>query len=263
MIKSGTQKLLLIVSLSLCLFFAFAQQTLHAGEKKLQSMEQITIHSPSLEGNLEGNSADRSVYVYLPPSYKKSTKKRYPVLYALHGYTINNEIWSKEINAPESFAAAFASDAKEMIIVLPNSQTIHNGSMYSSSITIGDWESFIADDLVNYIDAHYRTIKHRDSRGLAGHSMGGYGTARIGMKRPDVFSAMYIMSPCCMEARGAPPAAILEKIQNLETAEQSTSLGFLERATLAVAAAWSPNPKTTLFCRPADWKRRGSQNSAS
>jgi len=48
----------------------------------------------------------------------------------------------------------------------------YNGSMYSSSVTIGDSESFIADDLVSYIDSHYRTIANRASRGLGGLSMG-------------------------------------------------------------------------------------------
>ena len=65
-----------------------------------------------------------------------------------------------------------------MIWVYPDAYTIYNGSMYSSSPTTGDWETFITKDLVNYIDSHYRTIADRDSRGLAGHSMGGYGTWR-------------------------------------------------------------------------------------
>src|SRR5207248_7222146 len=77
----------------------------------------------------------------------------------------------------------------------------------SSSVTIGDWENFIADDLVSYVDSHYRTISNRASRGLGGHSMGGYGTIRIGMKRPDVFSSMYIMSACCLLNNPRPPAA--------------------------------------------------------
>ena len=61
-----------------------------------------------------------------------------------------------------------------MIVVLPDSKTIHLGSMYSSSITTGDFERFIAYDVVAYIDAHYRTIPNRSARGLVGHSMGGY-----------------------------------------------------------------------------------------
>jgi S-formylglutathione hydrolase FrmB len=74
---------------------------------------------------------------------------------------------------------------------MPNAYTRYQGSMYSSSLTTGDWENFIARELVAYIDSHYRTIPNRMSRGLAGHSMGGYGTRRIGMKHPDVFSSIY------------------------------------------------------------------------
>ncbi|MGF2030440.1 alpha/beta hydrolase-fold protein, partial [Lactococcus lactis] len=85
-----------------------------------------------------------------------------------------------------------------MIVVLPDSKTGYNGSLYSSSVTTGDFENFIARDLVDYVDAHYRTIPHRSSRGLVGHSMGGYGATRIGLKHPDVFGSLYIMSPCCL-----------------------------------------------------------------
>lgn len=209
--------------------------------------EQISVHSQALEGNLEGNSADRSVTVYLPPDYDTSAQKRYPVLYALHGYSINNEIWSKEIKTPQTIDGAYSAGVKGMIIVLPNSQTVHNGSMYSSSATTGDWETFIAKDLVAYIDSHYRTLPRRESRGLAGHSMGGYGTVRIAMKHPEVFSAMYAMSPCCMSARGAPSPEEGLKLEALKTPAEAQALGFFVRATLAVASAWSPNPKKPPF----------------
>ena len=88
--------------------------------------------------------------------------------------------------------------AHEMILVHPDANTIYNGSMYSNSPTTGDWEAYMRDDLVSYIDSHYRTLSDRMSRGLAGHSMGGYGTIRIGMKHPEVFSSLYIMSACCL-----------------------------------------------------------------
>ncbi len=61
--------------------------------------------------------------------------------------------------------------SKEMILVVPNANNVFHGSFYSSSITTGDWEDFIAHDLVGYIDQHYRTIAKPESRGLAGHSM--------------------------------------------------------------------------------------------
>src|ERR1019366_5189342 len=77
----------------------------------------------------------------------------------------------------------------------------------------GDFENYIARDVVAYMDAHYRTIPSRQSRGLVGHSMGGYGASRIGMKHPEVFGALYIMSPCCMSpmAGGGPGPADLMK----------------------------------------------------
>ncbi len=128
-----------------------------AGAKPV-TVEKIKVHSVSIEGNLEGESPDRDVIVYLPPDYAANPKTRYPVVYALHGYSISNEMWTQEIKTPQTVEGAFATGTPGMIIVLPNSRTLHNGSMYSSSVTTGNFEGFIAHDLVAYIDAHYRTI---------------------------------------------------------------------------------------------------------
>ena len=208
-------------------------------------VERIKIHGTALEGNLEGDAVDRDVLVFLPPSYDKQKSRRYAVVYALHGYSIGAEQWSQEIHAPQTIEGAFAQGANEMIVVLPDSKTIHNGSMYSSSVTTGDFEKFISRDVVSYIDAHYRTIPNRLSRGLVGHSMGGYGATRIGMKHADVFGSLYIMSPCCLSPRQAGPAnAEMEKtLEAVKTPEDSAKLPFGPRAQLAAAAAWSPNPK--------------------
>src|SRR3954454_702557 len=170
------------------------------------NVEPVKIHGASLEGNLEGETVDRDALVFLPPSYGTEKTRRYPVVYALHGYSIGAEQWSKEIHVPQTIEGAFAKGVKEMVVVLPDSKTVHNGSMYSSSVTTGDFEQFVAHDLVAYIDAHYRTIPQRISRGLAGHSMGGYGATRIGMKHSDVFGSVYIMSPCCLIPR--PPGPV-------------------------------------------------------
>jgi enterochelin esterase-like enzyme len=155
------------------------------------AVEDIKVHGNALDGNLEGDAVDRDVIVFLPPSYAKESSRRYPVLYALHGFSIGAEQWTHEIHVPQTIEGAFAQGAKEMIVVLPDSKTVHNGSMYSSSVTTGDFERFIADDLVAYIDAHYRTIPDRLSRGLVGHSMGAYGATRIGMKHSAVFGSLY------------------------------------------------------------------------
>jgi enterochelin esterase-like enzyme len=215
------------------------------GGAKPVAVEHIKVHGASLEGNLEGDAVDRDVFVFLPPSYGLEKSRRYPVVYALHGFSIGAEQWTHEIHVPQTIEGAFAQGAKEMIIVLPDSKTLHNGSMYSSSVTTGDFELFVARDLVGYIDAHYRTIPERQSRGLVGHSMGGYGAARIGMKHSDVFGSLYIMSPCCLSPRqaGSVNPEIAKSLESVKTPADSARLPFFARATLASAAAWSPNPK--------------------
>lgn len=212
---------------------------------KPTTVEHIRVHGRSLEGNLENNAVDREVFVFLPPSYAKQKSRHYPVVYALHGYSIGAEQWTHEIHVPQTVEGAFAQGAQEMIVVLPDSKTVHNGSMYSSSVTTGDFEKFIWHDLVAYVDAHYRTIPDRTSRGLVGHSMGGYGATRIGMKHADVFGALYIMSPCCLSPRptGPPNPELAKAVESVKTPLDSAKLGFFPRVTLASAAAWSPDPK--------------------
>jgi S-formylglutathione hydrolase FrmB len=210
------------------------------------TVERIKVYGRALEGNLEGNDPDRAVWVVLPPSYAKSPNRRYPVVYALHGYTSNPAEWFANDKLEQRIAGAYAAGAREMILVFPDSETLHGGSMYSRSVTTGDWETFLTRDLVSHIDAKYRTIAKRDSRGLMGHSMGGYGTARIGMKYPEVFSSLYVMSACCLSARtitgeqGRP-------IEAVKTKEEAVAGNFMVRATLAVSSAWSANPGKPPF----------------
>src|SRR3954451_19215947 len=198
-------------------------------------VERVTIHGQALEGNLEGDAVDRDAIVFLPPGYKQSPTRRYPVVYALHGYSIGAEQWSQEIHVPQTIEGAFAKGAREMIVVLPDSKTVHNGSMYSSSVTTGDFENYVARDVVSYIDGHYRTIANRNSRGLVGHSMGGYGASRIGMKHPDVFGSLYIMSPCCLSARvaGAADPETEKALAAVKTPADSANLPFRLRTQMA------------------------------
>jgi S-formylglutathione hydrolase FrmB len=205
-------------------------------------LERIKVHGKSLEGNLEGDSADRDVFVYLPPSYQNEPNRRYPVVYTLHGYGLHAEQWMGFANFPSLEKDVAAGTAKEMILVAPDAFSLHNGSFYSNSQATGDWETFLAVELVGYIDSHYRTLANRASRGLVGHSMGGYGTFRIGMKHPEVFSSLYSMSACCMldTAEVTPAMAQMEAIK---TKEDAAKLPFGQKSPLARAAAWSANPK--------------------
>src|SRR5215468_6219115 len=215
---------------------------------RANAVEHIKVRGKSLEGNLEGDSPERDVTVYLPPSYATDKSRRYPVVYLLHGYGGRDDTFNGRLATLPDTADKLAASggAKELIVVTPSAFTLHKGSMYSNSPTTGDWESYVAVDLVAYMDSHYRTIPNRLSRGLGGHSMGGYGAVRIGMKRPDVFSVLYLMSSCCLNAaltfdpgRMAPA----EAIKTREEAEQAgRGRGFGVSVTLAEAAAWSPNP---------------------
>ena len=212
------------------------------------TVERIKIHGRALEGNLEGDSPDRDVAVYLPPSYKTAKHRRYPVIYFLHGFTDSVEKWFFDekhwINLPKVLdKSLLRADVREMIVVMPDAFTRFQGSMYSSSATTGDWETYITRELIAYIDARYRTLARPESRGLAGHSMGGYGTIRIGMKYPEVFSSIYAMSPCCLGAttRAGRNAEAVQSDADIAKAD------FFTKATLASAAAWSPNPKKPPF----------------
>lgn len=222
-------------------------------------VETIKVHGKSLEGNLEGDSADREVFVYLPPSYANNGTRRYPVVYLLHGYGLTGSRWMTFANiAAASDKGIAAGITKEMIVVSPDAYSLYNGSMYSNSATTGDWEGYISDDLVSYVDSHYRTIADRVSRGLGGHSMGGYGTFRIGMKHPEVFGALYPMSSCCLNANLNPNPQQMAAYEVLNSPEEAKAKaqakgkdkgkgGGFALTTLAQAAAWSPNPKNPPF----------------
>jgi S-formylglutathione hydrolase len=214
------------------------------------TVERIKLHSSSLEGNLAGDPAERDVSIYLPPSYHTQPDRRYPVLYMLHGFTDSDDKWfgltQHWINLPEVIDRSLGRGAREMIVVTPNAYNRFGGSMYSSSVTVGDWETFIARELVAHIDGRYRTLARRESRALAGHSMGGYGTLRVAMKNPEVFSSIYALNPCCLSANVA-PATGPSPAERIRTDEEIEAAGFGVRAALASAAAWSPNPENPPF----------------
>ena len=241
----------LAILFAVCIAFPATSQSVAT---KKGTAERIKVHGKGLEGNLSGDSPDRDVSVYLPPSYKTDKNRRYPVLYLLHGFTDNDAQWygftKHWINLPDVVDKAFADPAvREMIIVTPNAYTKFFGSFYSNSVTIGNWEDYVAKELVGYIDSHYRTIPNAASRGLTGHSMGGYGTMRIGQKYPEIFSSIYLLSPCCLSAnlnpnRNEAAAGRMEAIKSLEELEKAD---FGTKAAFSTAAAWAPNPTKPPF----------------
>tara|TARA_A100001391_G_scaffold99255_3_gene65885 strand:- start:2286 stop:3335 length:1050 start_codon:yes stop_codon:yes gene_type:complete len=212
------------------------------------TVDSVVVHGATLEGNLEGNSADREVMVVLPPSYGSDPTRHYPVVYYLHGFAISGRDFYDFMQVPTAVADNAAA-GREFIVVVPDTLTAMGGSMYSNSVTTGNFRDFVATDLVDYIDATYRTIPERGSRALVGHSMGGYGTWMVGMAHPEQFAVIWAQSACCVSPRRETPesGAAMAAVPR-EGADES---GFGMRAGLASAVAWAPDPSNPPFF--VDW----------
>ena len=215
---------------------------------------RATIHGVSLENNPAGEPADRWVSVYLPPSYDKAPKKRYPVLYLLHGIGDTDEVWMNGkgpyANIKDLMDRGIAEGRfGEMLVVMPDERTQWFGSFYTNSAWTGNWEDFTVKDLVSAIDGKYRTLARAASRGIAGHSMGGYGAITLGMRHPDVFSVVYGMN-CAVLGWGGDlsienPA--FASVLKMTTREQVMAGGIYPSGIVCVAQAFSPNPKQPPF----------------
>jgi S-formylglutathione hydrolase len=163
------------------------------------------IHAPSLDGNILDDSAEQSLLVYLPPSYYEHLNRRYPVIYFLHGF---NEELDNYLNGTyfklksEMDLLIHNKVIKETIIVILNGSNKLKCSFYWNSVVTGRWEDYIVNDVINYTDANFRTLAVRESRGIAGYSMGGFGALTIAMLHPEKFSALYCLSAAIVDSGG-------------------------------------------------------------
>lgn len=212
------------------------------------TVQAVMVHGATLEGNLEGNAAQREAMVVLPPSYAANPDRHYPVVYYLHGFAISGRDFYDYMQVPTAVAQNAAA-GREFIVVVPDTLTAMGGSMYSNSVTTGNFRDFVATDLVQFIDANYRTIPTREGRGLVGHSMGGYGTLVVAMTHPAVFDSFWAQSACCVSPRRetAASASAMAAVPR-DGVDQA---GFGMRAGLASAVAWAPNPQNPPFY--VDW----------
>ncbi len=175
--------------------------------------------STSLAGNYLGMSNHISMGVLLPRGYDESDEP-YPVVYFLPGFTS----YENATTMPTEIADA-ASDAGIILVTIVGANEL-GGGWYMDSDASGHWEKAIVEEIVPFVDATYRTVATRDGRGIAGHSMGGYGSFTIGMKHPGVFGSVYAMAPAITGADGvdAPAlfgssgraAAVLDALERLE-----------------------------------------------
>ncbi|MFN2396865.1 MAG: alpha/beta hydrolase, partial [Bacteroidales bacterium] len=202
------------------------------------------LYSASLENEL-GEDPTRRITIYLPPGYNETTE-RYPVIYYLHGFTWNDSLQIADDRFDKLLDKAIAQGKiRPVIVVIPNHHTIYRGSWYTNSPLAGKWADFTAIDLVSYIDKNYRTLPDSKSRGITGHSMGGFGAIRLGMLFADVFSAVYALSPGGLQQ---PDVINKPRVLKIKTRKELlTRVNTWECLSVSMGRAFSPNPDNPPF----------------
>ena len=144
---------------------------------------------------------------------------------------------------------AFFNDRNNqpLIIVTPNAYNKYRGKFYTNSYLTGNWEDFITQELVDYIDTNYRTIQSAESRGIAGYSMGGYGALKLAMKHPDIYGATFGLSAASTDMEeyilGIKKSYLIEA----KNATQFKNLYWEVQALIALAAAFTPDTTCLPF----------------
>lgn len=154
------------------------------------------LQSDILRENRIGLDVKRSISVYLPPGYGQHVKA-YPVIYYFHSLGWSNEkmFAAGNLIQPVLDRAIASGVIREFILVAANYSSPTLGSWYENSSTSGRWLDYTIREVIPYIDSHFRTIAHRNSRGLAGDYLGGYGALKFAMLYPDIFSVVYALHP--------------------------------------------------------------------
>jgi len=158
------------------------------------SVAYLELDSALLKGNPLGDPHVRRFPVYLPPGYDASSTP-YPVVYALAGFTgtglnmPNYAVWEESL--PEQIDDLIARhNCPPVIVAMPDCFTRLGGSQYVNSTTTGPYEDYLVQEVIPFVDRELRTSGGRDHRGVIGKSSGGYGALRLGMRHPEVFSAV-------------------------------------------------------------------------
>ena len=151
--------------------------------------------SEVLKGNRLGDPHVRPLCVYVPPGYDAQTGRRYPSIYIIQGLTGQVDMWWNRTafrrNFPELADAQFAAgDAPPCILIYVDCWTSLGGSQFLDSPGTGRYHTYLCDEIVPFVDGHYRTMPAAAHRGIAGKSSGGYGAMVTPMLRPDLFGGL-------------------------------------------------------------------------
>jgi S-formylglutathione hydrolase FrmB len=157
--------------------------------------EEITFTSEVLKENPLKDPYQRPLWVYLPPGYVDEPDRRYPSIYLIQGMTGQLDMWRNRSafrkNFPELADELFAKgEAPPCILVWVDCWTSLGGSQFLDSAGTGRYHTYLCDEIVPWVDAHYRTLPEREHRGIAGKSSGGYGAMITPMLRPDLWGGL-------------------------------------------------------------------------
>lgn len=151
-------------------------------------VHQILFPSPS-------TMTSRRAFVYTPPGYENDQSKRYPVLYLQHGWGEDETAWTNQGRANLIMDNLIADGKiKPLLIVMTYGMTneIRFGGL--RDFDIKPFQTVLINELIPYVDAHFRTIADQPHRAMAGLSMGGMETKTITLANPDVFSHVGLLS---------------------------------------------------------------------
>lgn len=167
----------------------------------------VKIPAPSLSDNLLGVQTEQKIAICIPPDYYRNEEIRFPAIYFLCGYVDEAVFYTNEmyqgLKLNESLKDLVEKKViKDMIIVIVEGLNFLGGGFYTNSEVGGNWEDYVFKDVVNYVDGKYRTVAKPEFRGIAGHSMGGFGAINIGIKHPDIFGSVFALSPGLFDKTG-------------------------------------------------------------
>lgn len=226
-------------------------------------LQNRVLLSDALQQNFIGNTNVRKMQIYTPPGYDKHGDLEYPVIYLLHGLPfsekayIDIKTWDSWVGDPMPFqeypdfpeegfrewvdGLIQAEIIEPMIIVMPNAANeMYGFCFYTNSILNGNFEDYIVEDVVSYIDKNYRTINSPDGRAVVGNSQGGYAAIKLGMLHPDVFGVVASHSGL-LYLQGVLDLGQVVVAENPDGFVGPDPSKFLTSAGYAMSSAWSPN----------------------
>ena len=228
----------------------------------------LQVNSEGLKTNMFNDAATRNISVYLPPGYDDNSERYYPVIYLLSGEKETNSEWFRtrgDKNLVEILDKKINSGTiNPVIVVAVDGRNKLQGCWYTNSQVTGNWEDFVVNDVVAFVDQNFRSLPFASGRGIAGNSMGGYGALKLATKHPDIFSAVYAMN-AFIDFKTVFNDTIIWKanIQTAMDADKFPTTDEFANRLLAMSAAFSPDINTPPCYGQLPFLASGKTNDAA